>query len=189
MMKLRRLIVLLFFSLLLLPTYALALHIDDVQWSIDAEFGTTNNDNPIPDQVNSDTMFDFDDWVFLEKEQDSGQEPNPGGVGLVVTFNGTPWESDGGTWSLNSNIWDFYTDIMMVMKDGNDTLYAGYLLDGIHTNGTWSTKTTWFDDKSKDLSHMSVYGRVGETPVPEPSTMILFGIGLLGLTGVSRRKI
>lgn len=32
------------------------------------------------------------------------------------------------------------------------------------------------------------YGSVGSNPVPEPATMLLFGIGLLGLAGVNRRK-
>ena len=29
----------------------------------------------------------------------------------------------------------------------------------------------------------------GETPIPEPTTMLLFGFGLLGLVGVGRKKL
>ena len=29
---------------------------------------------------------------------------------------------------------------------------------------------------------------IGQNPVPEPNTLMLFGIGLLGLIGVSRKK-
>ncbi len=39
---------------------------------------------------------------------------------------------------------------------------------------------------SHDLDQMRII--TGASPVPEPATMLLFGLGLLGLTGVNRRK-
>ncbi len=54
--------------------------------------------------------------------------------------------------------------------DGTSTGYmktwVGLTTDGMHTYAVWSAAS----------------------PVPEPATMLLFGIGLLGLAGVNRRK-
>ncbi|MCP3874580.1 MAG: PEP-CTERM sorting domain-containing protein [Desulfobacteraceae bacterium] len=38
------------------------------------------------------------------------------------------------------------------------------------------------------LADLTVRIEVGQ-PVPEPATVLLFGLGLLGLAGVNRRKI
>ncbi len=53
-----------------------------------------------------------------------------------------------------------------------------------------STTTTGFEHGISSVSLFSMDGAVAmaHAPVPEPTTMILFGIGLLGFAGVDRRK-
>lgn len=43
-------------------------------------------------------------------------------------------------------------------------------------------------DKQPDLSHLLIAGRLVPTQIPEPSTMALFGSGLLGLWMLGRRR-
>ena len=43
-------------------------------------------------------------------------------------------------------------------------------------------------DKLYSVGEFQAFGTLTSSSVPEPTTMILFGIGLLGLAGVNRRK-
>ena len=110
--------------------------------AVACDTGTTNNDflgDPL--QVNIDTMFDIDTWMFAEKDEDLaavGTDITTIDVGLAVDG------LEGGNWSLRDDIWDLYENVMLVIKGGqgnnSNPNYVGYLLDvSSGTSGTYST--------------------------------------------------
>ncbi|ACN16561.1 hypothetical protein HRM2_34870 [Desulforapulum autotrophicum HRM2] len=54
----------------------------------------------------------------------------------------------------------------------------------------WFDEETWFNDSFKLYSaKLEIYGmQTAPTANPEPATMMLLGLGLLGIAGVSRKK-
>jgi hypothetical protein len=50
----------------------------------------------------------------------------------------------------------------------------------------WSSDTYQFDSGS--VSSVGTWN-MSAAPIPEPSTMLLLGVGLIGLAGATRRKI
>ncbi len=72
--------------------------------------------------------------------------------------------------------------------------FSGYVQTAISTEDTYTIRYTWLNDANgpgwdANIEITSVFfDDINTAPVPEPATMMLFGIGLLGLAGVSRRK-
>ncbi len=76
---------------------------------------------------------------------------------------------------------------------GNGSFVQGsnyYLLSNVTvTGGTLTADGYWStsgEQRNSGLSGMQIVSN--PAPVPEPATMILFGLGLLGFAGVNRRK-
>jgi hypothetical protein len=101
-----------------------------------------------------------------------------------------------GAWSI-PNV-DFATyDYIIAFKDGNGTNLTSFLLNESFSSGGWSTPFTDppFDlpgmSRSHDVSHYSIARREGggtTVLLPEPGTIALLGLGILGMGWVARRS-
>ena len=151
--------------------------------SSDCRDGGDKNDAVL--DFNDGNYFGFNDWEYLSKINLGGNLEGLVDIDLAVTPTSTTGTLTG-TFYFNPNTWLLYDNIAIVLKGGSQIIsgvkWSAYLLNTGVYEGCWD-----YDDGSKDLSHLSVYGTPG-TPVPEPATLLLLGSGLIGLAGIGRKK-
>ena len=84
-------------------------------------------------------------------------------------------------------------DIVTSIQSFSPTTFAyngdSYTLEllGFSSDGG-STIRTDFSSPEGATACAGVYAKITQAPIPEPTTMVLFGIGLISLAGISRKK-
>ncbi len=113
-----------------------------------------------------------------------GEEEGPWADDYSTTYSGGEdltglWIENDGNGSMSGALW-------LVVKDGRAHDPAWYIFDisgwggvmGIHIDGLYAF--------GGSISNVQIFGP--ESSVPEPGTLLLFGIGLLGIGACRRMK-
>jgi hypothetical protein len=107
-------------------------------------------------------------------------------------FAGNNWNVVAVDFDLADHEWSGalagYSELIIVLKQS--TLWGAWYFDVSSNAGTWSTAWDFLngnDGQGGGLSHGFALGRGTVTNVPEPGTLALFGLGMLGF-GLARRR-
>jgi hypothetical protein len=154
------------------------------------QIGGDHNDFLAPLQVNEDSLFGYDDWVFAGKAVGTSTDEPVIDIGFGATGNGL-----GGEWFVDDDLWTGLgiANLMIVMKGGAANQPGGFLAFLIETGETEGTYVSPFVNLRNPtvltgISHLSAYVRQDEgEDVPEPASLALVGIGLLAAAARLRR--
>jgi hypothetical protein len=127
--------------------------------------------------------FDYDDETGLFSTTiNSALFPSITGAEFDFDFTG---EGGTGTWTYTPGVDDPVITFFVAKGGPNFNLFSNL---GDPNSDTWSTPGTP-GVPNAGLSHLSFYDSDGgEIPVPEPGSLALLGVGLLGIAGLARRR-
>jgi hypothetical protein len=128
-----------------------------------------------------------------------------GAIGTTLLYQGTDRQSDGGTYA--NSYWSDFSDsnssptnaiieytggsdidcgycYLVVRRDNN----AGYYFYDLGKWGDWDGREDLEWRGSTLIDRIQIYGGGSKVKVPEPATLSLFGLSLLGIGLMRRRK-
>ena len=151
----------------------------------------------------------FGDSAYLDKDNRSedvmlNNENNTApGISENAFYSTTSADNLSGTFTIDLSLLAGWKNFIVFIKPGNDGIY--FLIDTSEAvanaiNGTYTiTFSGWSGNPGvpNGISHISLYGSPcaqtdpecgPRTDVPEPGTLALLGLGLLGLGGIRGRR-
>lgn len=114
-------------------------------------------------------------------------------IGLNVQNRGNLGDND---WYTQFRILNTATQETMEIPASDEEIFAGYVTQVINQAGDYTVQYKWLNDKYAPNQGLDAnvqitsafFDDTSTAPVPEPGTVVLLGLGLMGMAAMGRRK-
>ncbi|WP_207389297.1 PEP-CTERM sorting domain-containing protein [Marinobacter halodurans] len=138
-----------------------------------------------PDCVES--VFSTSDLTLLYKAEVGKSDSGTFASSYNATWNSSDPEAGTISFLGGSNPYIMCGECYLAVKDGNHSPYY-YFFDISGWDGMESLALSGFWPSRGAISHAAIWGVEGEHEVPEPATLALLGIGLIGFAALRSRR-